>query len=265
MTRRETYERTSHHALLGVSALLFVASAATTIVWCGSMSGMGGMAMPGGWTMSMAWMRMPGQTWPGAAASFLAMWAVMMVAMMLPSLVPMLCRYREAVASAADVHLGRSTALVGLGYFAVWTACGIVAFPLGIAVATIAMDEPVLARAVPTAAGLVVFSAGIMQWTGWKARHLACCRVSPARTLRPDAGTAWRHGVRLGMHCAACCAGLTAILLVIGVMDVGAMALVAAAITVERLATNGERAARGIGAIAIGVGMVMIARGAGLG
>jgi hypothetical protein len=34
------------------------------------MSAMGEMPMPGGWTMSMAWMRMPGQTWPGAAASF---------------------------------------------------------------------------------------------------------------------------------------------------------------------------------------------------
>jgi hypothetical protein len=40
--------------------------------------GDGEMLMPGGWTMSMAWMRMPGQTWPGAAASFLAMWIVMM-------------------------------------------------------------------------------------------------------------------------------------------------------------------------------------------
>jgi len=56
---------------------------------------MGEMPMPGGWTMSMAWMRMPGQTWPGAAASFLGMWIVMMVAMMLPSLVPMLCGDRS--------------------------------------------------------------------------------------------------------------------------------------------------------------------------
>jgi predicted metal-binding membrane protein len=69
----------------GVSALLFAASAAATIVWCASMSAMGEMPMPGGWTVSMAWMRMPGQTWPGAAASFLGMWVVMMVAMMLPS------------------------------------------------------------------------------------------------------------------------------------------------------------------------------------
>jgi hypothetical protein len=54
-------ERTSERAFFGVSALLFAASAAATIVWCASMSAMGGMPMPGGWTMSMAWMRMPGQ------------------------------------------------------------------------------------------------------------------------------------------------------------------------------------------------------------
>ena len=81
-------ERASRHGFFGVSALLFVASAALTIALGESMSAMGEMPMPGGWTMSMAWMRMPGQTWPGAAASFLGMWVAMMVAMMLPSLVP---------------------------------------------------------------------------------------------------------------------------------------------------------------------------------
>ena len=58
-------------AFLGVSALLFATSAALTIAWCQSMSAMGGMPMPGGWTMSMTWMRMPGQTWSSTAASFL--------------------------------------------------------------------------------------------------------------------------------------------------------------------------------------------------
>ena len=53
-------DRASEQAFFGVSALLFAASAALTIVWCASMSAMGGMPMPGGWTMSMAWMRMPG-------------------------------------------------------------------------------------------------------------------------------------------------------------------------------------------------------------
>jgi hypothetical protein len=65
---------TSERIFLAVSALLFAASVAVTIVWCAPMSGMGAMPMPGGWTMSMAWMRMPGQTWSAAAASFLGMW-----------------------------------------------------------------------------------------------------------------------------------------------------------------------------------------------
>ena len=104
-----TTERASRPAFLGVSALLFAASTAVTILWCASMSAMGGMPMPGGWTMSMAWMRMPGQTWPGAAASFLGMWVVMMVAMMLPSLVPMLWRYRQAVAGTGEMRLGALT------------------------------------------------------------------------------------------------------------------------------------------------------------
>src|SRR5262249_2803542 len=129
ISRRRAAER----AFFGVSALLFAASAAVTIVWCGSMSG--GMPMPGGWTMSMAWMRMPGQTWPGAAMSFLGMWVVMMVAMMLPSLVPMLGRYRQAVGRTGEARLGRRTALVGAGYFFVWTGLGMAAFPLGVALA----------------------------------------------------------------------------------------------------------------------------------
>jgi hypothetical protein len=52
-------ERASQRAFFGVSALLFVAGAALMIVRRASMSAMGEMPMPGGWTMSMAWMRIP--------------------------------------------------------------------------------------------------------------------------------------------------------------------------------------------------------------
>ncbi len=260
-------ERASRRTFFGISALLFAASAAVTIAWCASMSAMGGMPMPGGWTMSMAWMRMPGQTWPGAAASFLGMWVAMMVAMMLPSLVPMLRRYRQAAGGTGEVRLGPLTALAGAGYFFVWTVFGLAAFPLGVALAAVEMQQPALARAVPIAAGVIVLVAGALQFTAWKARHLACCREAPGpgRTLPADAGTAWRHGLRLGLHCSQCCGGLMAILLVIGVMDLRAMAVVTAAITVERLALAGERDARAIGAVVIGAGLILIARAAGLG
>jgi predicted metal-binding membrane protein len=268
MTSTTSAER---RAFWGVSALLFAASAAGTIGWCASMSRsgmpMGGMPMPGGWTMSMAWMRMPGQTWPGAAASFLGMWAVMMVAMMLPSLVPMLSRYRQAVGRRGERRLGRLTALVGAGYFAVWTLLGMAAFPVGVGLAAIEMQAPAMARAVPLAVGAIVLLAGALQLTAWKRRQLKCCRASPGRgcALPANAATAWRHGLRLGLQCGRCCLGLMAILLVIGVMDLRAMAVLTGAITVERVAPAGERVARAIGAVAVGAGLVLIGRAAGLG
>ena len=261
--------RASQRTFLGVATLLFAASTTVTIAWCASMSEMGGMRMPGGWTMSMTWMLMPGQSWVGAAAVFVGMWVAMMVAMMLPSLVPMLWRYRHAVAGAApgELRLGGLTALVGLGYFAVWTALGLAAFPLGVALAGLEMDVPALSRAVPLAGAVVVVLAGALQLTPWKARLLACCRQMPGcgRALPADAATAWKHGVRLGLHCTQCCAGLTAILLVIDVMDLRAMAVVAAAITAERVVPAGDRVARAIGVVVIGAGLLLLARAAGLG
>jgi predicted metal-binding membrane protein len=262
-----TERKVSERSFFGVCALLFAASAAVTIVWCASMSSTGAMSMPGGWTMSMAWMRMPGQTWPGAAASFLGMWVVMMIAMMLPSLVPMLWRYRRALGETGQARRGWLTALVGVAYFCVWTVYGMIAFPLGVALATVEMQVPAMAGAVPIAVGVVVAIAGALQFTAWKAYHLACCRQAPRRchTLPADAAIAWRYGLRLGLHCSYCCAGLTAILLVIGVMDLWAMAVVMVAITLERLAPAGERVARAVGVVVIGAGLLLIARAAGLG
>jgi len=265
MSRRSA-DRAFYHAFWGVSALLFAVSAVVTIVWSTSMSATGGMPMPGGWTMSMAWMRMPGQGWSAAAASFLGMWIVMMVTMMLPSLVPMLWRYVQAMGMTGQRRLGLLTALVGAGYFFVWTLFGIVAFPLGVALAAIEMQQPALARAVPIAVGVIVLIAGAYQFSASKAHHLECCREAPgrSRTLPADVRTALQHGVRLGIHCSCGCAGLTAIFLTAGIMDLRVMALVTAASAVERLAPVGERVARAIGAVIVGAGLVLLAHAAGL-
>jgi predicted metal-binding membrane protein len=195
------------------------------------------------------------------------MWVVMMVAMMLPSLVPMLWGYRQAVGGTGGTRLGWLTALVGMGYFFVWTLFGVAVFPLGVALAAIEMRQPALAGVVPIAVGVVVLLAGSLQLTAWKARHLACCREAPwrGRALPAAAGTAWRHGLRLGLHCGYCCSVLMTILLSLGVMDLRTMAVVAAAITGERLAPAGERVARATGTVAVGAGLLLIVQAAALG
>ena len=257
----------SRRVFFGISAIVFVASAAMTIASCASMSAMGAMDMPGGWAMSTMWMRMPGQSWLGGAAAFAGMWVVMMVAMMLPSLTPVLSCYRDALGDAGAARRGWLTAIVGVGYFAVWAVVGVIVFALGSVLAATAMEEPVVARAVPMVVGAAVLVAGVVQHTEWKARQLAFCREATAGRLTPnaDAGAAWRRGLRLGFHCSQSCAGLTAVAVVLGVMDLRVMGVVAAAITVERLAPNGVRVARAIGIVVVALGAVVIARAAGLG
>lgn len=257
-----TSERISQQAFLGTSALLFMASTGLTVLGSHSMSGMGEMPMSGGWSMSMAWMRMPGQTWIGSAGSFLGMWVVMMTAMMLPSLVPMLWRYRQAVGRTGDTRLGWLTVLAGTGYFFVWTVFGLAVFPVGVVLATTEMQIPALARAVPLAVGVVAILAGMVQFTRWKVRYLTSCREEPtrARLLPTDVRTAWHQGLHFGLHCSLSCANLTVILLVVGVMNLRAMAAVTVAITAERLAPAGERVAGVIGSIAVAAGLALIVR-----
>ena len=265
-TTRADRVMNSRRAFFGVSTIVFAASAAMTIVWCASMSAMATMEMPGGWEMSMMWMRMPGQTWLGAAASFVAMWVVMMVAMMLPSLIPTLLAYRESLGQISSDRVGRLSVIVGVGYFAVWAALGVVVFALGSVLAETAMREPGLARGIPMIVGAIVLAAGFVQRTEWKSRQLAFCRQAAGRHLAPspNAGAAWRHGWCLGLHCVQACASLTVVMLALGVMDLRVMGVMGAAITVERLAPNGVRVAHAIGVVIVASGLLVIARAAGV-
>jgi predicted metal-binding membrane protein len=189
----------------------------------------------------------------GAAAAFLGMWVAMMAAMMLPSVAPALWRYRVAAVAAP----------AGFAYLGVWTAIGAAAYALGIALANFRI--PLLALADfsavvdfgPRSDGVIVVAAGLVQFTRWKSRRLACCRRS-VHAVATDGITAWRQGLRLGLDCAASCANLMAVLWVLGMMDLVVMALVTAAITVERLAPRSELAMRAIGAVTVATGLAMV-------
>lgn len=282
--------RSNDARFLAGMALLFAASAAATVAWCAAMPPiagftmprMGGFPMPGGWTMPMAWMRMPGQTWLGNAFAFTVMWTTMMVAMMLPSIVPELIHYRHAAMQSERRRLDAAIAALMTGYFGVWAALGAAVYACGAAAAGAAMTWPAFARMVPAAAAMAVLAAGAWQFTPSKARLLACCRKMPCSPnagarerprseapmksgmglrIGPHTGlcTDLRIGLHLGLHCSRCCAGPMAALLAVGVMDLRAMIAVTVAITAERLAPDGARVARITGAIAIAAGLFLLA------
>ena len=239
---------------LGALAIVFAASAAMTIANSISMSAMGEMEMPGGWTMSHMWMWMPGQSWLNATAAFVAMWLIMMVAMMLPSLTPTLLRYHDSLGRAGVRQAGLLTAIMAAGYFIVWGALGAVIFPIGVTVAGVAMREPALSAAVPTLAVAVALVGGLIEVKAWihpwcpdgtlstriariprlTARDDKVAAPDDKVAARDDKVGAWREGLRLGLHCCQSCAGLTLVMLSLGIMDVRVMAVMTAAVTARR-------------------------------
>jgi predicted metal-binding membrane protein len=250
----------SRRGFVGLSMLLYAGGAAVTVVRCVTMAP-GGTPMPGGWVLSMTWADLCGRSRPLAVAAFVGMWLAMTLAMMLPSLAPVLSRYRASL-HASPARRDGLTLVVAAGYFVVWMLLGLALYPLGVALVAIESRQPALAQRVPLAVGAIVLAASVLQFSGWKASILARCRHAFARgtVLPAKADAAWRQGVRLGFHCVLCCAGPTAVLLAAGIMELRAMIVVAAAVTLERLAPSGRRAACAIGFVGVLVGALMIAR-----
>src|SRR5690349_20046652 len=130
-----------------LATLLFVVTALATLFLCRRMTGMDAMPLAGGWTISMMWMRMPGQAWPGVAGAFMSMWSLIIAAMMMPVLAPSLARYRHQLSVLRRPQPGLSTTAVALGYFVVWAALGAVVFVVGITFAAAAMHFAAISRA----------------------------------------------------------------------------------------------------------------------
>ena len=221
----------------------------------------GGMSMPGGWTMPMMWMAMPGQSLWSAARVFLIMWAAMMIAMMLPSTWPMLSLYRRVAVSSHQKHISLGTLLLGFGYFFVWTAFGAAAFAGGVLISQAAMSSERLSRAIPVGAGAGLIFAGLYQLSPLKQACLLHCR-SPlllfGHLWRPGMLGALRIGVAHGAYCAACCWALMLMQMIFGVMSLFVMTLIAALIAIEKLWIHGPVFARIVGAVAVAAGMAVI-------
>lgn len=240
------------------AALLFAASATVTALRFTSMAAMSGTPMPGGWTLSAAWLPLCGRTWLQTAASFVSMWATMTPAMMLPALAAMLWHERRTL----TIRSGWLIILSALGYFSAWILAGALLFPMGAMLASLEIRVPSIARAAPLAAGCVVIVAGVLQCTAWKVNRLHAChsmRHCPM-TSPTDALSALRIGMRFAVLCASCCSNWMAVLLATGVMEREATLIVSAAIAIERVAAARGRLGRLVGVTSIAAGVLLIAR-----
>ena len=206
------------------------------------------------------------QPWGGADLALLvAMWAVMMVAMMLPSAAPLVLlfatmarRRRERQSPAAP------TSALAAGYLLTWTAFSVAAGLAQWGLHRTALLSPAMASTSPTLGGLLLIGAGVYQWTPLKGRCLAECR-SPlgflTREWREGTRGALVMGARHGAFCVGCCWVLMALLFVAGVMNLLWVAAVAAFVLVEKVAPAGARLGRLAGVLLVAWGGWVLAAG----
>lgn len=249
--------------------LLVIAALVTIAAWVYTISSSTAMAsampMPGGWSMSMAWMSMGNQSPVAHAAMFLVMWTVMMIAMMLPSVMPAVLLHRRLIQGRVEKghRAAGSHVLLLAGYFSVWVMFGAVAYAIGMGIAAAAMRSFRVSVLVPAATGMALAAAGVYQLTPWKQLCLRHCR-SPldffARHEIRGAADSWRFGIHHGAYCAACCWGLMVVQLVLGVMSVPLMALVALVILLEKQWRHGEVLAKAVGAVSLAGGILLALR-----
>ena len=228
-------------------ALVIGASWAYLLAGAG-LSGAGAMAEggPGGLTAAMA----TPATWTlDYALLMVAMWWVMMVAMMLPSAAPMILLHalidrktRERRGTAGGYL---PTAAFTLGYLLVWGLFGVVAAGLQWAFEGAGLLAPATMSGTSALfAGVVLMFAGAYQLTPIKRACLKHCRRPLqflSRHWRDGAGGALRMGLHHGAYCLGCCWGLMAVLFFGGVMNLYWIAGLAALVLLEKLLPIGPR------------------------
>jgi predicted metal-binding membrane protein len=215
-------------------------------------------------TGSMSMMGMHAWT-PAYFGMMFAMWAIMMVGMMLPSAAPTTLVY-TAVARKASRE-GNPVAPVALfvaGYLFMWTL-----FSLGATVAQwllerAALLSPMMVSRSPALGGALLVGAGVYQLTPFKDACLEHCR-SPAHFIaehwRPGTSGALRMGVEHGAYCLGCCWVLMGLLFVGGVMNLLWIAGITLFVLLEKVVPYGMGGGRvaGVGMILAGV-VVFLAR-----
>ena len=192
------------------------------------------------------------------ALAFVAAWAVMMAAMMLPSALPMIGLYAAMQRTETSaVPRTAPVALFTLIYLGLWALTGVPMYVASVAFSAIASD----ARAYGVAAVLVV--AGVFQLSPLKRVCLRRCR-SPLGFLLGHWQAGWRGSLALGWshatYCLGCCWALMVVLVAAGAMGLLWVLLVAAVVAAEKVLPGGEWIARATGIALLVLGVAIVAR-----
>jgi len=203
------------------------------------------------------------QTWGVVDLALLfVMWAVMMVAMMVPSASPLILM----MAAANRKRRERDDPLVptGLfltGYLLVWTAFSAVATVAQWGLHAAALLSPGMVSVSPLLGGLLLLTAGIFQFTPLKQACLIHCR-SPLGFImghwREGRAGAMRMGLEHGLYCVGCCWILMALLFVAGVMNLLWVAGISLFVLAEKVLPRGELVGRLGGAVLLVAGVVVL-------
>lgn len=189
---------------------------------------------------------------PADAFAMFAMWAIMMIGMMVPSAVPMVLLYARVAAKGR--HLSRAhgrTALFTAGYIAIWTLFSGLATAAQWGLEAMALLTPAMRTASTAVGGALLFAAGAYQFTPAKQACLEHCRspfVFVTRHWRTGPLGALVMGLHHGAYCLGCCWLLMFLLFVVGVMNLLWVAIIAAFVLVEKAMPGGAVVARVSGA-----------------
>ena len=195
------------------------------------------------------------------------MWAIMMVAMMLPSAAPMILMFASVQRKRRERSSPYvSTAVFVLGYLLIWSAYSALATLGQWGLHEAALLSPMMVSTSALLGGGLLIAAGLFQFTPLK--HLC---LTQCRTPFGFISTHWREGtrgalwmgIRHGSYCVGCCWILMALLFVAGVMNLLWIAVIAGFVLLEKVVPRGEWVSRAAGVILLAWGGWNIVAGVG--
>lgn len=258
LTRLEAVLRRDRAVVLAGLAALTLAAWAYLVHNAAKMTAAGAMEMEMAPGMAMPQMR----SWGAVELLLLfVMWAVMMVAMMVPSATPLVLMFARADRRKGGGRAVGSAAILLFGYLLAWTGFSALAALAQSGLHAAALLSPMMSSTSPVLGGLLLVAAGVFQFTPLKRSCLTHCR-SPLGFLASEwRGGRWGTlvmGLKHGAYCVGCCWVLMGLLLVAGVMNLLWVAAIAAFVLVEKAAPGGQMLARVAGAALIVAGIAML-------